>query len=166
MQEMWVPIPKFDGYLLSNYGQVINEQTGKPMAILCNQYGVAHVVLQESCPVSQIHIVASRSSILDRPEHEAFDTPINLDGDRLNNRADNLMWRPRWFAVQYNHQFTQDHISIETPIQDVKTGETFKNSWDAATKLGLLDKERSSTPYKPEPMCGPLINALESSDRY
>lgn len=142
MQEMWVPVPKFDGYLLSNYGRVIKEQTGKPMAILCNQSGVAHVGLTRNRVQYRrsIPLLVARA-FLDRPEHEAFDTPINLDGDRLNNRADNLMWRPRWFAVQYNHQFAQDHISIETTIQDVKTGETFKNSWDAATKFGLLDKE-------------------------
>jgi len=74
-------------------------------------------------------------------EMSAFDTPIHLDGDTMNNHIDNLMWRPRWFAVKYQRQFNEPHPSIRGQIQDIETGYRFNDSWHAATTFGLLDKE-------------------------
>ena len=71
----------------------------------------------------------------------AFDTPINLNGDRTDNHYTNLMWRPLWFARKYTKQFSDDHITCAYPIEDVETREFYKNSMDAATTLGLLDVE-------------------------
>jgi hypothetical protein len=71
-----------------------------------------------------------------------FNTPINLDGDRENNRVDNLLWRPRWFARQYFAQFRgKPHARIPRPIIEVKTEEVYENSWAAALTHGLLDLE-------------------------
>jgi hypothetical protein len=71
-----------------------------------------------------------------------FDTPIQLDGDRSNCRADNLMWRPRWYAVQYNRQFDDryDH-PINSPVRERHDRERFPNSLAAACRYGLLERE-------------------------
>ena len=72
----------------------------------------------------------------------AFDTPINLDGDRHNNHVANLAWRPRWFAIRYNQQFRYPQENrIMAPVVDLKTGEISENSFECAKKYGLLEKD-------------------------
>jgi hypothetical protein len=74
--------------------------------------------------------------------YEAFDTPINLDGDRHNNHVDNLEWRPRWFAVKYNRQFIIPyHHPIDFPIEDIRTGEVTDNSLECCKRYGLLEED-------------------------
>jgi hypothetical protein len=76
------------------------------------------------------------------PPSEIFDTPINLDGDRSNCSAANLMWRPRWYAVRYNNQFKEPYEKpIEAPIKAVNETEVFPNSLTAACRYGLLEQE-------------------------
>jgi hypothetical protein len=71
-----------------------------------------------------------------------FDTPINLDWDRHNNRADNLVWRPRWFAIKYNQQVRYPYKnSIKFPIIDLKSGEISENSRECAKRYGLLEDD-------------------------
>ncbi len=70
-----------------------------------------------------------------------FDTPINLDGDRTNNRAINLAWRPLWFARKYHQQFLIGPQGFGRPVQNIDTGEVFKTTWDASILLGLLERE-------------------------
>jgi len=68
-----------------------------------------------------------------------FDTPINLDGDRSNNFVENLMWRPRWFAVKYHKQFKRSTSNRTSyPVMDTKSGEIFPSEFDAAITFGLL----------------------------
>jgi len=71
-----------------------------------------------------------------------FDTPINLDGDRHNNRVENLAWRPRWFAVKYNQQFRHPYEEpIDDPIMDDRTHEISPNSLECAKRYGLLEQD-------------------------
>jgi hypothetical protein len=72
----------------------------------------------------------------------AFDTPINLDGNRHNNAAWNLMWRPRWFAVKYNQQFRHPYSHpIMELIEDIATGEVSNNSFECSMQYGLLEED-------------------------
>jgi len=73
---------------------------------------------------------------------DTFDTPINLNGDRADCRADNLMWRPRWFARRYNRQFKSAPLfRIDDPVYCVDTEELFPNSFEAACRYGLLESD-------------------------
>jgi hypothetical protein len=38
-------------------------------------------------------------------------------------------------------QFTDGHPIYDYPIEDVETGEIYKNSWEAAITNGLIDVE-------------------------
>lgn len=76
-----------------------------------------------------------------RKPSESFDTPIHLNGDRSFNHYLNLMWRPRWFARKYMNQFVDGHLTYIQPIEDVETGERYKNSMDASMINGVLDSE-------------------------
>lgn len=138
--EAWVTIKTFPGYLISDHGRVRNEDTGRLLALLRNQRGIVHVGLVrdgQQLKRSVAHLVAD--AFLPPPPNSAFDCPINLDGDRVNNFAVNLLWRPRWFAVKYFQQFVNGVRGFDIPIEDLETGEQFKTSWDAATRYGLID---------------------------
>jgi hypothetical protein len=72
----------------------------------------------------------------------AFDTPINLDGNRHNNYVENLVWRPRWFAIKYNRQFREPYdLPLMTPLVDLKTGEISVNSRECFKQYGLLEQD-------------------------
>lgn len=140
--EDWREIEEFPGYSVSNQGRVRNDDRGRVLTRLVNQHGVVHVGLvkgrlQYKRGVALLVALA----FLPEPYPMTFDTVIHLDGDKLNCRMDNLMWRPRWFAIRFHQQFRRDGMSFTVPIEDTKTGERFKNSMQAVCRYGLLDKE-------------------------
>lgn len=140
--EHWREIYSFPEYSVSDYGRVRNNLSGHIMTMLRNQQGVTHVGLTKNRTQHKRSVaVLVASAYLPEPPDETFDTPINLDGDRSNNRAVNLTWRPRWFAVKYFRQFKEDWYKNEayfTPIEDVDTHQTFGSAWEAAIMYGLL----------------------------
>lgn len=139
----WSTIKDFPRYAVSEEGEVRNLRTERRLKIKVNQYGVVGVGLMRDGV--QFHrsvplLVAQAFLTHPRP---AFDTPINLDGDRYNNVVSNLMWRPRWFAIAYNRQFKEAlPDAINVPIVDIKDPTIkFPNSFTCSTHLGLLEKD-------------------------
>jgi hypothetical protein len=141
MQEEWRDIRLFPGYSVSDTGSVLNNETGHMMTHLVNQRGIVHVGLTKNrVQYKRSLSILVAEAFLIRPSF-TFDTPINLDGDRRNNRADNLLWRPRWFAKKYSNQFQQHAPCFTRRVQNVETGEVFDDSWQAALTLGALDRD-------------------------
>jgi hypothetical protein len=150
MQERWRMIKEFPNYSVSDAGQVRNEDNGRIMTCLRNQRGIANVGLtRDKLLYKRSVAVLVAEGFLSKPviesdveiEREPFDTVINLDGDRFNNHVSNLMWRPLWFTRKYFQQFKNTKVWLNREIQIIETGEIFKNSWHAATTLGLIDYE-------------------------
>lgn len=142
MSESWIPIELFEEYSVSNFGRVRSNKTDRILSLNLNQYGVLQVGLMREG--KQFHrsvpLLVAKAFIPIRKG--PFDTPINLDGDRTNNHVDNLLWRPRWFAIRYNRQFRyRYHHTIESEIEDIKTGEISENSWECAKRYGLLEED-------------------------
>jgi len=142
MQSRWSVIPEFPNYSVSDTGFVRNDDSGKLMSGLVNQHnslivGITRGHVQYKRAVAPL--VAS--AFLPPPKLETFNTPINLDGDRINCHVDNLMLRPLWFARKYFAQFRFLYPRISNPIEELKSGEWFENSRVAATTHGLLDLE-------------------------
>lgn len=134
-------IRMFPGYSVSDRGNVRNDETGRFMTRLVNQRGVVHVGLTKNrIQYKRALSILVAEAFVPRQSF-SFDTPIHLDGDRWNNHADNLLWRPRWFAIKYTLQFQQDAPCFNRPVELIETGDVFKSSWEAATTLGLLDRE-------------------------
>jgi hypothetical protein len=138
----WLPVQGFPGYSVNPLGQVRKDSTGRILHIRLNQYGVPYVGLMRDwrqCIRSLPRLVAT--AFLQTPS-EIFDTPINLDGDRTNCSVDNLMWRPRWYAVYYVNQFKEPYFNpINVPIRAIETEEVFDSSLDAGCRYGLLERE-------------------------
>lgn len=140
MQEEWREILEFPSYSVSTTGSVRNEETGHEMIQHVNQRGIVNVSFnRRGRQYKRSVTVLVAKAFLKTARSLAFDTPINLDGDRHNNCVDNLEWRPRWHATAYFQQFDQPRQSIEREIQEYKSGEVFRTSWEAALRYGLLD---------------------------
>lgn len=142
MIENWREIDDFPGYSVSNQGNIRSDRFGKIMALSENQFGLLQVGLMRDGEQwhRSVPLLVARTFIT--RQSRAFDTPINLDGDRHNNRVSNLVWRPRWFAIKYNQQFRfppQD--SIPVPLEDSRTGEVCDGSTACARRFGLLEDE-------------------------
>lgn len=139
----WKAIPDFPEYSVSNMGQIRNDDTGRILALSRNAQGVVQVGLSRDGRQHKRGVaLLVAQAFLGPSALEPFDTPIHLDGDQTNNAVNNLMWRPRWFAIKYQRQFrTQSTAMIRQPLIDKKTSVHYHNSWDAATKCGLLDRE-------------------------
>jgi hypothetical protein len=75
------------------------------------------------------------------PANPNFTTPIHFDGNLYNCRADNLDWRPRWFAQDHIRQFKSELPEYPDPVREVKTNEILDNCWAAVFKYGLLYME-------------------------
>lgn len=138
----WRPVDGFPGYSVSDRGEVRRDAFNRVLHPRVNQYGVPYVGLMREwrqCIRSLPRLVATTYL----PEtNEIFDTPINLDGDRMNCSVDNLMWRPRAYAVKYVNQFEDPYeYPINEPVRAIETGEEFPNSLAAACRYGLLERE-------------------------
>lgn len=134
----------FPGYELSNDGLVRNERTGKILKTSANQEGIVRVGLMRrdegrQITVSLVRLVA-RMFVLGRSV--TFDTPIQLNGNRFDCDAKNIMWRPRWFAVKYFHQFveTKDPL-FRAKVMDVESSREYLDSREVATTNGLLEAD-------------------------
>lgn len=142
MNEHWKAIHEFPEYSVSNFGNVCSNKSGRIMSVSPNQFGVVQVGLMKDGVQyhRSVPLLVAKAFIPIKPG--PFDTPINLDGDRSNNHVDNLVWRPRWFAIKYNRQFRYSfngHIS--RPLVDIKSGEISLNSFECAKRYGLLEEE-------------------------
>lgn len=140
--EQWREIRDFPGYSVSTSGRVRNDMTDHIMALSRNQQGIVYVGLTRDRDQHQRSVaLLVATAFIPRP-FGPYDTPINLDGDRTNNYIDNLMWRPRWFAIFYHKQFkVRYRHHIHRPIIDTQTKEVCPNSFECATRYGLLEKD-------------------------
>lgn len=142
MNEEWKAIRNFENYSISNLGRVRFEKSGRILALNQNQFANVYVGLFRDGTQYHRSVALLVAKAFIPRQFGPYDTPINLDGDRWNNRVDNLVWRPRWFAIRYNQQFRHPYINpIPYPIQDVKTGVVSENSFDCATRYGLLESD-------------------------
>lgn len=155
-RETWEDLEDFPGYAVSTHGRVMNKSTEMIKVASENQQGILSVNLIRD------HIQNRRSvallvagTFLPVPANPRFDTPIHLDGNRFNCRADNLDWRPLWFARKYHSQFHEPvRDDWRGVVEIVETGEVFDDVRACSTKYGLLEKEiinsaHTSTPVFP-----------------
>lgn len=140
--EEWVPIDNFPGYSVSSHGRIRTDKSERILSLNPNQFGVLQVGLMRDGEQRHRSVPLLVASHFVPNPGGPFDTPINLDGNRNNNFVDNLIWRPRWFAIKYNKQFKRRYENrINAPIMDLKTNEISLNSLECAKQYGLLEED-------------------------
>jgi hypothetical protein len=138
--ETWREIHQFPRYSISDQGQVRNEETGRILKLTMNREMILTVGLMYAGTQFRRSVPVLVANEFVPGGTEYFDTPIHLDGDPFNCRANNLTWRPRWFAVKYKRQFANgDGILIDRRIRNVQTGEVFADSFECAKWYGVLE---------------------------
>lgn len=136
----WRVIPASPKYSINSSGQVRHDRLGRLVPPRINQRGMPYVTMETDrgqITRSIAKLVADNFLPQATPE---FDTPINLDGDRENCRMENLMWRPRWFAIRYHQQFKDGAEElVKAPLRVIDGLDVFHTSRDAAELYGLLE---------------------------
>jgi hypothetical protein len=142
MLDEWRSIEDFPGYSVCETGHVRNDRNNRLLAMLVNQFGIVSVGLtKDRVQHKRAVSLLVAKAFLEPHAIEAFNCPVNLDGDRFNNHARNLVWRPRWFATKYFQQFRDDHFDVHFPIEEIDTLEKFDSPWNAAITFGLLQND-------------------------
>lgn len=136
----WREIPDFPGYAVNDKGEVASHKTGHVLSLNYNQYGIASAGMYVEGKLHRKSVaLLVAENFLSPPKRDTFDTPTHLDGDRRNCRADNLIWRPRWFAIKYHQQFEKVHASfLDMPVEIVDSGVVFERTIDLCMKYGVL----------------------------
>jgi NUMOD4 motif len=141
-------IPDFPRYEVSNFGKVYNIKTGREMVLSPTLQGILTVGLMEDnldgYPNRQYRRSVKRlvAEAFVPGETDLFDTPIQLDGDNNNLRADNIVWRPRWFAWRYFHQFYNlQPWHHSGPVVDIVNDIEYESIFVAGITTGSLFKD-------------------------
>jgi hypothetical protein len=168
-EEVWKEIDGFPRYSVSNLGRVMNIRTEKLVKPQLTPQGIVYVPLYGSDQgfTRSVKVLVAKAFLdINGFDPDVFDTPINKDGDKTNNRVDNLVWRPRWFAVKYSRQFLVHNVNVDVgPVYDLGTNTEYDNVYVVGVTFGLLfrDVYRStyaSTPVFPTEQVFRIPNAI------
>lgn len=133
-------LEEFPGHAVSNQGYVIALRTNLRLKPAQNRERSHHVGLYKRGTVYRrsVGVLVARAFL--QPPPPTWDSVIHLNGDRSDNRAINLAWRTRAFAITYHKQFDRDHPHrINRRLEVLETGEHFKSSQELAMSYGLLE---------------------------
>lgn len=142
IKEAWKPIPNFSNYLVNVDGEIFSTLQNRFMKSSTTLMGHRKITLVadwdgERYTRSVAQIVAE--AFVDPPNF-LCDQVILLDGDFMNLKADNLAWRPRWFAWKYARQ-----LKIQQPVHyhnlrviNLTTGRQYASIVEAGITEGLL----------------------------
>lgn len=91
MKEEFRVVNGFEDYIISNYGKVFSTKNGKFLKMCKNKNGYLQVGLwkDRKCKKVYIHRLVAENFINNPLMLETVD---HLDGNKLNNRVDNLQW--------------------------------------------------------------------------
>lgn len=137
----------FTTYEITSLGRVFNINTGREMTLSPTQHGELTVGLTVDGVQYRrsVKVLVARTFV--PGETKIFDTPVQLDGDRTNLAADNIVWRPRWFALAYIRQFENPpDWYFYGPIQD-SDGVVYENAMHAAIATGSLCEAIQQSAY-------------------
>lgn len=138
--EKWKTIEEFPLYEVSNFGRVANKNTDviiQPSTTM--QGGVKVGLYLDKKQYTRSLKVLVAEAFVDRP-HEMFDTPMLLDGNQLNCSADNIVWRPRWFAWNYRRQFVYiPEIYTIGPVVELDEEGIILTAYTDVVEVGVLN---------------------------
>jgi len=135
--ERWVALSDFPGYSVSDEGRVRNDKFDKLRKVHVQQGYATVAFMRNGKLVNRMLAQLVAREFVER-QREAFDSPIHLDGDKLNCRASNLMWRPRWFALRHARQFSLNLPECPDRVRNINTGEVYDNVWQVVFDKGVI----------------------------
>ncbi len=141
VEEQWSVIPEFPNYLVSDRGHIYNQRYRNHMRTSQQQAGHVKITLTDEHSMRHTRSVAQFvAEAFVEPADDRCDHVVILDGDLTNLAAENLVWRPRWFAWKYTHQlktYQPNHFK-NLPVHNTTTGSQYGCILDAGMAEGLL----------------------------
>jgi len=151
--ETWVIIDEAPDYSVSDLGRVRNDHSGRLLTVTSTVRGGPKVGLViDGVATSRLvkNLVAEQFV---PGETDLFDTAINMDGNKMNCEAANLVWRPRWYAILYARQFNESYPNAgRGPIRNIDEDITYENVYEASVANGLLFRDVFSGCLDGEPV--------------
>lgn len=134
----------FSLYSVSDQGRVMNVNREQMLSPSINKRGLPYVHLYDGSGGGKNRTVSTlvAKSFLDPPYLDHYDTVIHKNGDREDCRAENLAWRPRWFAIEYHQQFDRKaHLYFERRVLEATTNTIYDTITEAAAAHGVLRRD-------------------------
>lgn len=156
VSEISKTIDDFPGYHVTNHGRFFNSRTGRLMKLSPTNNGDLTVGLMRNKHQFRFSAKGIVARAFVEGENEIFNCPMLLDCDKENLHVDNIVWRPRWFAWCYTHQFNDiENWYFYGPIVDKATRTEYVNYIEAAVIHGLLCKDIMYSVYSEDKLVFP-----------
>jgi len=144
----WVPIVGFEDYVIFSDGRVVRLEdevelfqspvTGGDMTVAMWKDGRRYR--------RSVKVLVAEAFV--EGKDGLFDTPVLLNQVRWDLRAENIVWRPRWFAWRYTRQFQEPRgWHFTTPVLEVFSNTEYDHIFHAATTHGLLCNDIHNSVY-------------------
>lgn len=140
--EEWRTIAEFPTYEVSNEGRVRNLSTGRILRQAQHpRTGLWMVPLQKNVRqhTRNVHRLVATEWLFPPPEEQGY-VPIHIDGNRSNNRADNLDWRTLSQARAISEQNAREEPMDPRKVLAVDTNTVYNNALEAAKEIGGLER--------------------------
>lgn len=136
--EKWAPLLGYPGYSASTLGRIRNDRRESILAVVTMSSGHKYVgLVKDGVQVKRALSKLIAGAFVQNPRPDKFTTPIHLNGDLTDCEARNLLWRPRWFAMNFTQQFKRD-LPEYPPLREKRTRQEFANCWQPVMMFGLL----------------------------
>lgn len=137
--ESWKPLRNFPGYAGSTEGRIKNIRTQHISTPTINSKGYALVGLSRN---KKQHVVRAHRVLAETFLGEYPDLDVrHKDGNRSNNRIDNLEWVTRSETVRGSYESGAKKPWREIPIKVVETGNEYSSIKECAISTGCDPSE-------------------------
>jgi len=137
----WSKIEEFADYSVSDEGLIRSDRYERFRNISRTAQGAAKVTLfkEDQAFTRSVALLVATAFVWNDYDPAIFNTPIHLNNDLMDNRACNLAWRPRWFALKYQKQYYSEHYRFATTrVVDIETGICYRNLVEPCQEFGVL----------------------------
>ena len=136
MIEIWKPIPNYEElYMVSNLGRVKSVKRDKILKEQLNERGYLRVSLSKNNKqkIYSVHRLVMITFI----GYEEGKQVNHIDGDKTNNRLDNLEWTTQSENMKhaYDNRLVKSKRRVRK-IRCIETGEIYKSGAEASRELG------------------------------
>lgn len=148
--DQWKTVANKPRYKVCRDGQIMNVETGLILKPIEQSTGYMHVTLcdEHKCQQMSVHRVVAKAFV---PNPNNYSQVNHIDGDKTNNRADNLEWctnsqnmkhayatgLQRPIPEQIEASLRKSAEVRRVPVRDIKTGKKYDSVTDCAQHVGL-----------------------------